>query len=222
MKSELAGGAPDQSSLVEEGNRSSIGDCRTIGISAKLFLPETTLPARIKARRVWVEEFLTQFAKPHWRVEASEFLPCPRPSRRTNATFAAAQRSNKQQTNIKQSCGEWLARDADLKHLIAQNDLLTIPRPGRHSHFFASLALDDDGGLVAGREFFGNFFGRVCSHKSFRPRSRSQYSKNSLGRSNLRNTIFSRENGCCECERRRSGAAQTTASNGCVNHNSAP
>ena len=64
-----------------------------------------------------------------------------------------------------------LARDvqagvdvADLKHLIPRNDLLSIPRPGRYSHFSARLALDYDRRLVAGREFFENFFGRVCSH----------------------------------------------------------
>ena len=51
----------------------------------------------------------------------------------------------------------------DLKHLIAQNDLLPIPRPGRHSHFSVLLALDRDGGLVASREFFQNFFLDVCS-----------------------------------------------------------
>jgi hypothetical protein len=33
------------------------------------------------------------------------------------------------------------------------------------------LALDDDGGLIADREFFENFLGRVCSHKSFRASS---------------------------------------------------
>jgi hypothetical protein len=46
---------------------------------------------------------------------------------------------------------------AHLKHLIAQNDLLPIPRAGRHSHFSVRLALDHDGRLVAGREFFENF-----------------------------------------------------------------
>jgi hypothetical protein len=55
---------------------------------------------------------------------------------------------------------------AHLKHLIPQNDLLPIPRPGRHSHFSVRLALDDDGGLVAGREFFENFFGRSASMSS--------------------------------------------------------
>jgi hypothetical protein len=61
-----------------------------------------------------------------------------------------------------------LARDvqaavdiAHRKHLIPQNDLLPIPRPGRHSHFSVRLALDYDRRLVAGREFFENFFGRV-------------------------------------------------------------
>jgi hypothetical protein len=61
---------------------------------------------------------------------------------------------------------------AHFEHLIARKHLLPIPRPGRHSHFSVRLALDDDGGLVAGREFFENFFGRVCSHKSFRPEYR--------------------------------------------------
>jgi hypothetical protein len=51
---------------------------------------------------------------------------------------------------------------ACLEHLIAQNDLLPIPRAGRHSHFSVRLALDHDGGLIACREFFQNFFGRVC------------------------------------------------------------
>ena len=55
-----------------------------------------------------VEEFQNKFAKPHWRVEAKQFLPHPDPSSCTNAKLAAAQRSNKQQTNIKQSCGECL------------------------------------------------------------------------------------------------------------------
>jgi hypothetical protein len=41
---------------------------------------------------------------------------------------------------------------AHLKHLIPQNDLLPIPRPGRHSHFSVRLALDDDGDPIAGRE----------------------------------------------------------------------
>jgi hypothetical protein len=53
---------------------------------------------------------------------------------------------------------------AHLEHLIAQNDLLPIPRPGRHSHFSVRLALDDDGDPIAGREFFENFFLDVCSH----------------------------------------------------------
>jgi hypothetical protein len=57
----------------------------------------------------------------------------------------------------------------DLPHLIPQNDLLPIPRRGRNTHFSARLELDNDRRLVAGREFFENFFGRVCSHKSFRP-----------------------------------------------------
>jgi hypothetical protein len=51
---------------------------------------------------------------------------------------------------------------AHLKHLIPQNDLLPIPRPGRHSHFSVRLALDNDRGLIAGREFFENFFLDVC------------------------------------------------------------
>jgi hypothetical protein len=62
-----------------------------------------------------------------------------------------------------------LARDvqaavdiAHLNHLIPQNDLLPIPRPGRHSHFSVRLALDNDRGLIAGREFFENFFLDVC------------------------------------------------------------
>jgi hypothetical protein len=46
---------------------------------------------------------------------------------------------------------------AHLKHLIPQNDLLPIPRPGRHSHFSVRQALDYDRRLVAGREFFENF-----------------------------------------------------------------
>jgi hypothetical protein len=37
--------------------------------------------------------------------------------------------------------------------------LLPIPRPGRHSHFSVSQALDDDGGLIARREFLQNFLG---------------------------------------------------------------
>jgi hypothetical protein len=41
---------------------------------------------------------------------------------------------------------------ADLQHLIPQNDLLPIPRPGRHSHFSIRLALDNDRDLVARRE----------------------------------------------------------------------
>jgi hypothetical protein len=63
---------------------------------------------------------------------------------------------------------------AHLEHLIAQNDLLPIPRAWRDAHFSIRLALDDDGGLIAGREFFENFFVPVCSHKSFRPDYRPQ------------------------------------------------
>jgi hypothetical protein len=37
---------------------------------------------------------------------------------------------------------------AHFEHLIAQNH----PRPGRHSHFSVRLALDNDRGLIAGRE----------------------------------------------------------------------
>src|SRR6516164_8547151 len=57
-------------------------------------------------------------------------------------------------------------RRADLEHLIAQNHPLPIPRAERHSRFSVRLVFDDDGGLVTGREFFENFFARVCSHKS--------------------------------------------------------
>jgi hypothetical protein len=42
-----------------------------------------------------------------------------------------------------------------------------FPRPGRHLHFSVRLAFDHDSGLIARREFFENFFGRVCSHNSF-------------------------------------------------------
>jgi hypothetical protein len=51
---------------------------------------------------------------------------------------------------------------AHFEHLIAQNDLLPIPRAGRHSHFSVRLTLDHDRRVVARREFFENFFGRVC------------------------------------------------------------
>ena len=51
----------------------------------------------------------------------------------------------------------------DLEHLIPRKYLLPIPRPGRHSHFSVRLPLNDDGRLVAGREFFENFFLDVCS-----------------------------------------------------------
>jgi hypothetical protein len=51
-----------------------------------------------------VEDFLTEFANLHCAVEAEHFLPNPRPGRRANAKLAAAQRSNKQQTNNKHSC----------------------------------------------------------------------------------------------------------------------
>jgi hypothetical protein len=54
---------------------------------------------------------------------------------------------------------------ADLKHLIPRNDLLSIPRPGRHSHFSVRLALDNDRDLVARRDFFENFFGLLIDYR---------------------------------------------------------
>jgi hypothetical protein len=53
-------------------------------------------------------------------------------------------------------------RHCGLKHLIAQNNLLPIPRPGRHSHFFVRLALDNDRSPIAGSEFSENFCELLC------------------------------------------------------------
>jgi hypothetical protein len=53
-----------------------------------------------------VEDFQNESAKAHCAVEAKHFLPCPRAKLISENAHAAARRSNKQLTTIRQSCGD--------------------------------------------------------------------------------------------------------------------
>jgi hypothetical protein len=53
-----------------------------------------------------VEDFQNEFAKAHCAVEAKHFCPATRAKLISENAHAAARRSNKQLTTIRQSCGD--------------------------------------------------------------------------------------------------------------------